>query len=165
MSLNLNPPPLQVPSSFSANKEAGAFFTALINTLYQVWNSLYSIRVNVKTKTTDAATTGIVRIPVKVDRTMMIVANLVARRTGGASGTIGDSDALTAERANSAGTGGYRCSGRIEQRLCCRAEGIGAGLGYRFCRDASVVIQFVPLPMPLPILILTPAAIGASSIS
>lgn len=91
MTLTLNPPPLQIPKAFAAEKESASFFSGLINTLYQVWTELYSIRTKVTTKTTDATTTSALRIGIPTDRTMLIEARIVARRTGGGSGATGDS--------------------------------------------------------------------------
>lgn len=91
MSIKLNPPPLQVPSSFLQDKQASAFFSGLLNTIYQMWNALYSIRFSAKVTTTDASVTALIRTPVKDGKTVMIVANIVARRTGGSAGANGDS--------------------------------------------------------------------------
>lgn len=91
MTVNLAPPPLQVPAEFVLDKTKGAFFSGLVNTLYQLWTHTYGIRSNEKVLTTDATTTAIVRIPVATDKTVMIEARIVARRTGGSAGTAGDS--------------------------------------------------------------------------
>ena len=91
MTLGLNPPPLQVPPSLLSDKQASAFFSGLINTIYQIWNALYNIRFNAKVKTTDATTTALIRTKVADSKTVMLVCYIVARRTGGTSGTAGDS--------------------------------------------------------------------------
>lgn len=91
MSLALAPPPLQIPPEFATDQLKAAFFGGLINTLYQVWTSLYSIRTPVKVKTTDNTVTGLLRIAVPSGKTVMIEARIVCRRTGGSSGTEGDS--------------------------------------------------------------------------
>lgn len=88
----VNPPPLQVPSAFLKDKSMQAFFSGLINTLYQLWTTTYQIRVVTKVLTTDATVTAILRTPVPDGHTVMIVANIVARRSGGAgAGAVGDS--------------------------------------------------------------------------
>lgn len=91
MSITLNPPPLQIPPDFMQDEFKRGFFGGLINTLYQIWTALYGIRLNVKVKTTDNTSTGIIRIPVPAGKTVMIQATVVARRTGGVSGSDGDS--------------------------------------------------------------------------
>lgn len=91
MTVKLNPPPLQIPPDFVSDKLKSAFFSGLVQTLYQMWTALYSIRFTATTKTTDATTTGLMRVPVPLGRTMMIEAKIVARRTGGTSGAEGDS--------------------------------------------------------------------------
>lgn len=91
MTLPLNPPPLQVPSDFLKSKPMSAFFSGLLNTLYQIWTSLYSIRASARVETTDATPTGIIRTQLQSDTTVMIQAHIVARRTGGSAGTLGDS--------------------------------------------------------------------------
>ena len=91
MSLQLNPPPLQIPPEFAVDKLKNSFFSALINTLYQIWTALYSIRTNAKIKTTDNAVTAALRIDLEEGHSMMVQANIVARRTGGSAGAIGDS--------------------------------------------------------------------------
>lgn len=91
MTLSLAPPPLQIPPDFSSDQLKSAFFGGLINTLYQVWTTLYSIRTPVKVKTTDNTVTGIIRVSVPAGKTVMIEARVVARRTSGSSGADGDS--------------------------------------------------------------------------
>lgn len=91
MSLKLNPPPLQIPQAFANDKQIAAFFSSFINVVYQMWNALYGIRADTSTKTTDATPTAIIRVPVDEGKTVMIQASVVARRTGGSAGTLGDS--------------------------------------------------------------------------
>lgn len=91
MTLRINPPPLQVPPAFLKDRLQQAFFGGLINTIYQIWDSVYSIRTRATVRTTDATVTAIVRTAVADGKTVMIVANIVARRTGGSSGATGDS--------------------------------------------------------------------------
>lgn len=91
MTLKINPPPLIVPKTFAQDKEAAAFFGGLLNTIYQLWTATYSIRFTAKVKTTDATTTALIRTNIDNNKTVMLVANIVARRTGGVSGTNGDS--------------------------------------------------------------------------
>lgn len=86
-----NPPPLQVPPAFLRDKLMQAFFSGLINTIYQLWTQAFSIRVKIKTLTTDATVTTMLRVPVDEGHSTMIVAYIVARRTGGAgAGSVGD---------------------------------------------------------------------------
>jgi len=91
MVASVNPPPLQVPPTFLKDKLAAAFFSGLINTIYQLWTTTFQIRVRSKVLTTDATVTAALRVQVDSGKTVMIVANIVARRTGGTSGTDGDS--------------------------------------------------------------------------
>lgn len=91
MVATVNPPPLQVPPQFLQDKLTQAFFSGLINTLYQLWTTTFGIRVNTKTLTTDDAVTAVLRVPVPDGHTVMIAANIVARRTGGTAGVNGDS--------------------------------------------------------------------------
>jgi hypothetical protein len=91
MTLRLAPPPLQVPAEFAVDKPKAAFFSSLLNTLYQLWTAVYGIRSTAKVTTTDATVTGLVRIPVRTNKTVMVQAFLVAKRTGGSSGATGDS--------------------------------------------------------------------------
>lgn len=106
MTISLAPPPLQVPPDFAVDKLKGAFFGGLINTLYQLWTTVYGIRTTAKVKTTDATVTGLIRVSVPTNKTVMIDAVVVARRTGGSSGTAGDSAwyRLTGAYKNIAGT-------------------------------------------------------------
>ncbi len=91
MSISVSPPPLQVPAEFGVDKVKSAFFNALLNTIYQLWSATYSLRSTATVKTTDATTTGLVNIEVPEGKTVMIQADIVARRTGGGSGSVGDS--------------------------------------------------------------------------
>lgn len=106
MTLSLAPPPLQVPREFAKDKEKAAFFSGLINTLYQLWTNVYGIRLKTKVTTTDNTVTGAVRIPIQSGKTTMIQAHIAARRTGGSSGTDGDSAfyVLTGAYKNISGT-------------------------------------------------------------
>lgn len=91
MTIPLAPPPLQVPPEFILDKNKQGFFTALVNTIYQMWTALYGIRTTATVKTTNATNTGILRIKVATNKTLMVVAHIVARRTGGSAGSNGDS--------------------------------------------------------------------------
>jgi hypothetical protein len=91
MTLRLAPPPLAVPDEFAQDKQKNAFFSALLNTIYQMWTALYGIRFSASVKTTDAAATEIMRVQVPTNQTVMLDVVIVARRTGGSSGTTGDS--------------------------------------------------------------------------
>jgi hypothetical protein len=91
MTISIAPPPLSVPPEWAQDKEKGAFFGALVNTIYQLWTATYGLRYQNKVLTTDASVTAILRTPVTTNKTVMIVASIVARRTGGVAGTIGDS--------------------------------------------------------------------------
>lgn len=83
MTIKLNPPPLQIPPEFAVDKLKNAFFSGLINTIYQMWTALYGIRNNVKITTTDATVTGAMRIAVEDGHTTMIQAHIVAQSTAG----------------------------------------------------------------------------------
>lgn len=91
MTLRLAPPPIQVPPQFTQDKSIAAFFNSLLNTLYQIWVAVFAIRFSGQVKTTDATQTGLLRVEVPLNKTVMIDAVVVARRTGGSSGTNGDS--------------------------------------------------------------------------
>ena len=106
MSLSLSPPPLQVPIDFSLDKQKAAFFSTLLNTIYKLWNAVYSFRFNARVKTTNATITAGARIEVPLNKTVMVDSCIVARRTGGTSGTNGDSAwyRLTGAYKNIAGT-------------------------------------------------------------
>jgi hypothetical protein len=88
---SVNPPPLQVPAVFLKDKLSATFFSGLIQTIYQLWTQTYSIRLKTKVLTTDATITSIIRVPVPSGKTVMITAEIVARRTGGTAGANGDS--------------------------------------------------------------------------
>lgn len=90
MSVKINPPPLQIPSQLVQDKEMGGFFNALLRTVYQIWNEVFSIRFKEKTTTTDATVTPLQRVLVDTNKSVYIEARVVARRTGGSSGTAGD---------------------------------------------------------------------------
>jgi hypothetical protein len=85
MTLKVNPPPLQIPPQFISDKLVYKFFTGIVTTLYQVWNSLYGLRTAFKVKTEDATPTAAIRIPTTSGKTTLVVAHLVARRTNGDS--------------------------------------------------------------------------------
>lgn len=91
MTISLQPPPIQIPKQFAADAAVNGFFSALLNTIYQIWIALYSIRTQSKITTTDATNTEIFSVLVDTNKTVMIQASIVARRTGGGSGTVGDS--------------------------------------------------------------------------
>lgn len=91
MSLSLSPPPLQVPEAFAKDKVASAFFGGLINTIYQLWTATYAFRATAKVTTTDNTTTNLMRVKLPNNKTMMVQAHIVARRTGGSAGADGDS--------------------------------------------------------------------------
>lgn len=68
-----------------------AFFGGLISTIYQLWSTTFAIRVKTKVLTTDATVTAALRVPISEGHSTMIVAYIIARRTGGAgAGTVGD---------------------------------------------------------------------------
>ena len=87
----LNPPPLQIPSVFNPDKEANGFFNALLRTIYQIWVEVFNLRFKATTRTTDASVTALQRVTVDTNKTVYIEARVVARRTGGSSGAVGDS--------------------------------------------------------------------------
>lgn len=91
MTLKVNPPPLQMPPEFAQEKYKNKFFSGLINTLYQLWTSVYSMRTGFRVITSDATPTAAIRVPVKNGLTVMVTAYLAVRRTGGSSGANGDS--------------------------------------------------------------------------
>jgi len=80
-----SPPPMQVPASFTKDKQMAAFFNSLISTIYQLWTSEYSSGVSAKVNTTDNTQTSMLRISVKDGTTTMIDANIVARADNGDS--------------------------------------------------------------------------------
>lgn len=91
MTIKLNPPPLNVPGEWLQDKEKQSFFSQLINTIYQMWTALYGIRFAARIKTTDNTVTALMRTKLDLDRTVLVQAFIVARRTGGTAGTVGDS--------------------------------------------------------------------------
>ena len=91
MTIKINPPPLQMPPEFAGEKYKNKFFSALINTVYQLWNAVYGLRIEYKVVTTDATPTAAVRVPIDSGKTIMVNAYIAARRKGGISGTDGDS--------------------------------------------------------------------------
>lgn len=91
MTTNLAPPPIKIPAPFTQDKDTLNFFSTLLNTIYQMWVKLYGIRFSAKVNTTDATPTALLRSQVQTNTTLMLDACIVARRTGGGSGTSGDS--------------------------------------------------------------------------
>lgn len=91
MTLPINPPPLSVPGELSRNRQVAAFFDSLLRTIYQMWSELRGIEFTAKTTTTDASNTALQRVAVATDRTVLIEARVLARRTGGSAGSAGDS--------------------------------------------------------------------------
>lgn len=97
MSVKVNPPPLQVPGSFfkeglplSGGKEIGGFLQAFIQTVYKLWNEVFSLRFHETTYTTDNTVTPLQRVDVGTNKSVLIEARVIARRTGGSAGTAGD---------------------------------------------------------------------------
>lgn len=90
MTIKVNPPPLQIPSTFLSDKQTGAFFNGLMNTVYQLWTAVYGLQDSAKVTTTDATNTALIKTPVPEGTIVMLDCRIVARRTGGAGGTIGD---------------------------------------------------------------------------
>lgn len=137
MTLSIAPPPLQMPPDFAADKLKNAFFSGLINTLYQLWTTVYNIRTTAKVKTTDASTTSMVRIPVKLGTTVMIDAKIVGRRTGGSSGSDGDSAfyKLTGAYKNIGGT----LTGVGTPALVGGEDQAGWNVGFTTSSDFAVV--------------------------
>lgn len=91
MTININPPPLQIPPEFASDKIKRSFFSGLINTLYQLWTAVYGLNISFKVITNDDSATAALRVPIDTGKTTMIVAHIAARRTGGTNGTEGDS--------------------------------------------------------------------------
>lgn len=85
MTLNINPPPIQIPPDFALDKTKGKFFGGLINTVYQLWTRVYGTRTDFKLTTTDASATAVLRIPVDSGKTTMVNAYVVAQNTTGDS--------------------------------------------------------------------------------
>lgn len=137
MTVTIAPPPLQVPSDFVLDKVKNAFFSGLLNTIYQLWNATYSIRFNAKVKTTDASVTPIIRTPVPNGKTVMINASIVARRTGGLAGADGDSAFYDL-------TGGYKNIGGVltgigTPSLFGGEDQVAWGVGFTISAQEAVV--------------------------
>jgi hypothetical protein len=95
-----------MPPDFASDSLKNSFFSSLINTIYQLWTTVYNIRSRVKATTTNATVTSVIRIPIKAGTTVMVQAHIVARRTGGSAGSAGDSAfyVLTGAYKNIGGT-------------------------------------------------------------
>jgi hypothetical protein len=91
MTIALQPPPLQIPSAFGKDKGIATFFSALLNTIYQMWVALYSLQTQSKVTTTDATNTELFNVLIPNNTTVMIIVDVCAHRTGGVSGTLNDS--------------------------------------------------------------------------
>lgn len=91
MTLPLNPPPLEIPAKIARDGDVSGFFDDMIRTLYQLWAEVSGAEFSAKTKTTDATNTALQRVGVSNNRSVMIEARAIARRTGGSSGSAGDS--------------------------------------------------------------------------
>ena len=106
MTLSINPPPLQVPPEFAENKLQNAFFSGLLNTIYQMWTTLYGLQTTARVTTNNADVTALLRVSVREGTTSMIKAEIVGRRTGGSAGSAGDSAfyTLTGAYKNVGGT-------------------------------------------------------------
>ena len=85
MTLNINPPPIQIPPDLAGDKTKNKFFSGLINTIYQLWTRVYGLRVDFKTNTTDNTPTAALRIPIDSGKTVMVNAYVVAQNTSGDS--------------------------------------------------------------------------------
>lgn len=85
------PPPIQVPAQFGQDKTMAAFFSALINTIYQLWTTVYNLRFTPKVETTGATVAGLFQITIPTNKTILIDAAIAARRTSGSAGAVGDS--------------------------------------------------------------------------
>lgn len=85
-----NPPPLQMPTSFTQDKEIAGFFDQLLRAVYQMWVELFNIRSREKTTTTNATPKTLQIVNVPLNRSSYIEARVAARRTGGSAGTAGD---------------------------------------------------------------------------
>lgn len=79
MTISVNPPPLNVPPEWAKDKIIGKFFAALINTLYQLWQTVYGLRVKFKVTTQDNTPTAVLRVPIQNGKTVMVVAYLAAQ--------------------------------------------------------------------------------------
>lgn len=91
MSLTLNPPPMQLPGDFASDKVKNAFFTALLNTVYQIWTALFNIRQDATVDTTDNKPAVLFSAVIDPGHTVMLDTQIVARRSGGSAGASGDS--------------------------------------------------------------------------
>lgn len=91
MSLSQSPPPLELPAEFAQDKYKRTFFEALLRTFYQMWQELYYRTRSAKITTTNATPTALLSVEIPTNRTIYIDSRVVARRTGGSSGTEGDS--------------------------------------------------------------------------
>jgi len=91
MTIASAPPPLQIPGSFAKDKAIATFFSALLNTIYQMWVALYAQRTQSKIVTTDATPSPMFSVTVNNNTTAMLVVDVCAHRTGGASGSLNDS--------------------------------------------------------------------------
>jgi hypothetical protein len=87
----LNPPPLQLPSQLVEDREVAGFFDGLLRTVYQVWSQVFSLQFQEKTTTNDSTVTALQRVDVPTGKSVFVEARVVARRTGGSSGSDGDS--------------------------------------------------------------------------
>lgn len=91
MSLSSKFPPIEIPSALSGDKSVLSFMDTLLNILRQMWAALYSIRFSNKITTTDGTIASLMKITIPTNTSMLIDAKIIARRTGGSSGTAGDS--------------------------------------------------------------------------
>jgi len=89
--VSINPPPLEIPPALASDKRTRGFLELLLRTLYQIWNKVFSLEFEEKTTTTNATPTVLQRVTVETNKTVHVQARVVARRTGGSSGTAGDS--------------------------------------------------------------------------
>lgn len=91
MTIPLAPPPLQIPPDFAVDPLKGSFFNGLITTLYQLWTSVYNIRNDANITTEDDSITRLFGVNTDSNRSYLVSAYIVARRTGGSAGSVGDS--------------------------------------------------------------------------
>lgn len=91
MSLPLTPPTLSFPSALSGDEETFKFFDAFLRSFYRLWKEVYRMQTNSKITTTDATPTAAQYIAVPTNKTVMIDSIVLVRRSGGTSGTAGDS--------------------------------------------------------------------------
>jgi hypothetical protein len=68
-----------------------AFFSALLNTIYQMWVALYAQTTQSKVTSTDATAVPMFSVTVDENTTVMLVADICAHRTGGTAGHSNDS--------------------------------------------------------------------------